>query len=75
MKIIVTRDQFIKVHLNFVNSETIEKSIRSHESRGVTNARYLLETMNNLFVFDIKHIELDYEEFATLVKYWPKKTN
>ncbi|ADQ53405.1 hypothetical protein 65p398 [Aeromonas phage 65] len=73
MKIIVTRDQFIKAHLNFVNSESIEK--RSNEIRGVTQARHLLEAMNNLFVFDIKHIELDYEQFATIVKYWPKKKN
>ncbi|UYD59444.1 hypothetical protein HPMBJEAJ_00345 [Aeromonas phage avDM6] len=73
MKIIVTRDQFIKAHLNFVNSESIEK--RSGDSRGVIKARYLLEAMNNLFLFDIKHVELDYEQFATIVKYWPKKKN
>lgn len=66
MKIIVTRDQFIKAHLNFVNIESIEKR---------SKARYLLEAMNNLFVFDIKHIELDYEQFETLEKYWPKKKN
>uniref|UniRef100_A0AB39TZE3 Head protein n=1 Tax=Aeromonas phage vB_AdhaM_G2 TaxID=3238786 RepID=A0AB39TZE3_9CAUD len=76
MKVIVTREQFIKAHMNYVNSkekDELDKFLGLPMSVSVANQLFL--DINTLFVFDIKHVEIDFIDFSYLAPFWPKKKN
>ncbi|ATI17536.1 hypothetical protein [Aeromonas phage AS-szw] len=76
MKVVVTREQFIKAHLNYVDSkerDELDKLLGFPVS--ISTANQLFLDINTLFVFDIKHVEIDFVDFAYLAPFWPKKKN
>lgn len=70
MNVIITRDQFIAAHLNYVDRG---RYILSFDMQSIEKT--IFERLNNLFLFDIKHVELSYVDFSHVAKYWPKKKN